>query len=162
MLAEAAKYYSASSDAAASDVGKAMSRDRSRGYAYEWAKRRAPKSRFPIYIYQFIHPHPGPTMARYGAFHTSEVPYVFRNLDAPRPWTDADRKISDDLSARWISFISGGAPDTPGAPKWPVYRTADPKLMMLGDEDKAEDLLSLDKRRMFDAIVEGGGKIARY
>ena len=162
MQAEAAKFWSASSDAEASQVGKMMSRDRSRGYAYEWAKRRAPKSRYPIYIYQFNHPQPGPTSARYGAFHTSEVPYVFRNLDAPRPWTDADRKISDDMSARWVNFISGRAPDAAGQPKWPAYRTADPKIMMLGDEDKAEELLTVDKRKLFDAVVDGGGKISRY
>jgi para-nitrobenzyl esterase len=101
-------------------------------------------------------------MARYGTFHTSEVPYVFHNLNAPRPFADKDRQIADDMSARWISFLSGGAPDAAGKPAWPAFKTADPKIMMLGDKETSSELLTPEKRRFFDAIVDGGGKIARY
>ena len=41
-------------------------------------------------------PAPRPDVAQYGAFHTSEVPYVLNTLEqSDRPFTDVDRKIAD-------------------------------------------------------------------
>jgi para-nitrobenzyl esterase len=162
MQAEAAKFWSAAADADAAKVGKSMARDRARGYVYEWARRRAKVSRSPIYLYTFDHPHPGPTSGRYGTFHTSEVPYVFQNLQAPRPWSDEDRRIAEDMSTRWINFISGRAPDAPGKPAWPAFRLTDPKIMMLGDKAGADDILPADKRVFMDALVDRAGKLSTY
>jgi para-nitrobenzyl esterase len=162
LQAEAAKFWTASSDADAAKEGKAMARDRARGYVYEWARRRAKVSRNPIYLYQFDHPHPGPTVGRYGTFHTSEVPYVFQDLQAPRPWADEDRKIAEEMSTRWINFVSGRAPNDPGKPAWPAFRPNDPKIMLLGDKVGAEDILSPDKCMFMDALVDKAGKLSTY
>ena len=43
---------------------------------------------------------PGPDAAKYGAFHTSEVPYVLNTLSmSDRPFTDVDCRIADTLSS---------------------------------------------------------------
>ena len=161
--AQAAKFYSATSDAEAGPMGKTLSRDRSQGYGDQWAKRRTPHSKYPLYLYHFDHPEPGPTQARYGTFHTAEIPYVFQNLDAPRPFTDEDHKVSDEMATRWVNFIKGGAPDAPGRPKWPAYSISAPKIMMLGDKVGGEALLTPEKRKLFDDMVDRGGRFtSRY
>ena len=51
--------------------------------------RRARK----VFTYFWDHPLPGPDVETYGAFHTSEVPYVMNTLAmSKRPFTDDDRR----------------------------------------------------------------------
>jgi para-nitrobenzyl esterase len=153
VAADAAKLYAANDSAQIQTVGKAMMRDRSRANAYQWAKRRAAATKNPIYVYYFDHPHPGPDVARFGTFHTSEVPYVFGNLSATRPFTAADRKVSDAMMTRWVNFIKGGAPNAPGQPAWPAFNAAKPMVMHLGDKEGPQPFTSADKLALSDALV---------
>ena len=69
----------------------------------------------PFYAYLFDHPHPGSESALYGAFHTSEVPYVFGVLDQQgRPFTADDRRISEEMQAYWLNFMRTGNPNGSG------------------------------------------------
>jgi para-nitrobenzyl esterase len=45
------------------------------------------------YLYYFSRIPPGPTSDQYGAYHASEIWYVFGNLEPSRPWEDVDRKL---------------------------------------------------------------------
>jgi para-nitrobenzyl esterase len=146
----AARLYPAATDAEARRMGVAMARENSRATLYEWARRRAPASRHPVYVYVFSHPMPGPDQARYGTFHSSEIPYVFGNLDAPRPFTAADRALSERMLARWVAFISGGTPNAPGLAAWKPFDAARPSLMMLGDREGAEPVLPAEKLTLAD------------
>ncbi len=67
-----------------------------------------------------------------GAFHASELFYVFDNLDAC-PWLidDADRALARLASSYWINFVKTGDPNGPGLPRWPSYRSAAELVMML-------------------------------
>jgi para-nitrobenzyl esterase len=163
LAGKAAGIYVASSDAEAADADKRLTRDRSLAWTYEWARRRSGVGRQPIYLYLFSHTEPGPAASRYGAFHTSEVPYVFRTLEAaPRPYADDDRRISERMSGRWLSFVRGLSPDLPGRPVWPAFHPQDPSIMVLGEDEQLAPLLSSDKRSLFDALAEGGGTLALY
>ena len=62
-----------------------------------------------MYTYFYTHPLPGPDVEKYGAFHTSEVPYVMNTLYASqRPFTETDHKIADRLSSYWANFAANG------------------------------------------------------
>jgi para-nitrobenzyl esterase len=148
--AAAARLYAASSDAEARNLGQVMARENTRATIYEWAKRRAPASRNPAYVYFFSHPLPGPDQARYGSFHSSEIPYVFGNLDAPRPFTAADRAISEHMASRWVAFIKSGSPNAPGLPIWSRFDPARPTVMMLGDKEVHEPFLPPAKIALAD------------
>jgi para-nitrobenzyl esterase len=70
-----------------------------------------------------------------GAFHSLEVPYLFRHLDVrPWPWEDHDRRLSEVISAYWLNFCRDGDPNGPGLPPWPAFDPAAPAVMHLGDE----------------------------
>ena len=86
------------------------------------------------YLYQFTHVPPGPRAADWGAYHASEISYVFGNLRNPAfKYTDADRRLSDEMSRYWVNFATSGDPNGAGLPKWTAYDpTAEPYLD-LGD-----------------------------
>jgi carboxylesterase type B len=67
-----------------------------------------------------------------GAFHASELFYVFDNLHVC-PWLidDADRALARLASSYWISFVKTGDPNGPGLPRWQSYRGAGAPVMML-------------------------------
>ena len=83
----------------------------------EAAARRTAKTK--AFTYLWDHAIPGPDAARYGAFHTSEVPYCMNTLDmSDRPFTDADHKIADMMSSYVANFVKTGDPNGKGLPRW--------------------------------------------
>ncbi len=86
------------------------------------------------FVYHWTHAPPGPDSARQGAFHMSEITYVFNSLDVnDRPWTDADRRIADLMSSYWANFAATGNPNGKGLPEWPAADAVSPVVMELGD-----------------------------
>ena len=100
---------------------------------YLWATRRANTAKTKTYTYFWTHALPGPEIAKYGAFHTSEVPYAFNTLyTSPRPYGDDDRRIAEAMSSYWANFVKTGDPNGKGLAKWtPV--SAEHETMELGD-----------------------------
>ena len=101
------KLYPAANDAQAGASQKAASRDQGRVSMYLWAVNRAKTAKTKLFTYCWDHAEPGQDSARYAAFHTSEVPYVFNTLNkSDRPWTAVDRKIAETMGAYWVNFMT--------------------------------------------------------
>ncbi len=100
---------------------------------YLWAKERSRTAKTKVYEYLWDHALPGPDAGRFGAFHTSEVPYVLNTLYmSDRPFTDADRKIAVMMSSYWANFASTADPNGAGLARWaPVNKN--PEIMEVGD-----------------------------
>lgn len=108
-------------------------RDRSRVSTFLWATAWAKTARSPVYTYHWTHAPPGPDAAERGAFHGSEINYVFNNLFATaRPWTDLDRRIAERVSGFVVNMAATGDPNGPGLPVWPEAEPAAPHTMLLG------------------------------
>jgi para-nitrobenzyl esterase len=113
------KLYPAKTDEEAAAAQAQSSRDQALVSMYLWAKERAGTAKTPAYTYLWEHTLPGPDAERFGAFHTSEVPYVLNTLYASdRPFTDADRKIAGMMSSYWANFAATGNPNGKGLPRW--------------------------------------------
>jgi len=128
------KLYPFSNQAEAGEAQKASARDQGLVSMYLWAAQRAKTAKTEAYTYYWTHTMPGPDAARYGAFHTSEVPYVFNTLNkSMRPWTEEDRRIAQMLGSYWVNFIATGNPNGAGLPVWPAFREDAAVTMEIGD-----------------------------
>ncbi len=135
------KVYKVQTDA---DVPRAVAdlqRDSSLGVQMSgWA--RAQKSPTWVWFFTRRQPYaPGVTFsdhdpATVGAYHTGDVPYWLRTLDAlnlfrtTRDWQATDRTLADRMSSMIVSFAKGDAP----AADWPQFTAKAPKVLELGEQ----------------------------
>jgi para-nitrobenzyl esterase len=125
---------------------KAAFRDSGLVSMYMWAASREKTVKNKAFTYYWTHAEPVPDSARYGAFHTSEVPYVFNTLNqSNRPWTDQDRKIADMLGAYWVNFMKTGDPNGKGLPQWAPFTSKSAVTMELGDKPGPRPVAEKDK-----------------
>lgn len=104
----------------------------------------------PAYLYLFNHPPPGRQSERYGAFHSSELVYVFGTLDSvDRPWQSEDRALSDLLTSYWTRFAATGDPNDPGLPSWPPYESPGRPVLEFraGAEPRTRTVLDEERRQ---------------
>ena len=150
------KLYPAASDEAARVSANASARDVARMTTYLWADARAKTAKSKTFTYFWDHTLPGPDAAQYGAFHTSEVPYVMNALSqSDRPFTADDRKIADTLSSYWVNFVTSGDPNGRGLPRWPSVADAPDQTMNVGDTFAPIALTgSADKRQLLQGLLQ--------
>jgi para-nitrobenzyl esterase len=127
------KLYPFQTDEEARLVQNESARDQARVSMYLWALNRAKTARTRAYTYFWNHALPGPDVEKYGAFHTSEVPYVFSSLAmSDRPFDMTDRRIADMMSSYWVHFAASGNPNGKGLPTWPSVSQKPETTMELG------------------------------
>jgi para-nitrobenzyl esterase len=128
------KIYPASNDAEVRSSMLAAFRDERFSWQMRtWARLASTKGSSKAYLYFFKRVPPGPQANVYGAFHASEIAYVFGNLAPSRPWEEADRKLSAAMQQYWINFATSGDPNGKGLPKWPAYDKSRDEHMEFGD-----------------------------
>jgi para-nitrobenzyl esterase len=143
----------------AADKSGFTARERGLGALYAWGRDWLAHSKQPVYVYMFAHIEPGPDSARYAAFHSSELPYVFRTLDKSpeRHFTAADRTLATVVSAYWVNFAKTGDPNGKGLSSWPRFAASDPRIMRLDVNSTAQPLLPAPKlQAMRDYLAHGG------
>jgi para-nitrobenzyl esterase len=139
----------------------ALARDRGLAALYFWARQRT--TRYPIYAYLWTHAEPGPDSERYGAFHSSEIPYVFDTLDtSTRPFEKADRNLAEELSAYWVNYVKTGDPNGKRLATWPKLTADDKQILELGDRTRDRPILPPRELDMFERYVKGGGEVALF
>jgi para-nitrobenzyl esterase len=128
------KLYPAATDEQAQTAQRDSTRDQALVAMYLWAKVRSKTAKTKVYEYLWDHALPGPAAAKYGAFHSSEIPYVMNTLDnSKRPFTDEDRRIAAMMSSYWANFAATGDPNGSGLPLWPALGEK-PEIMEVGDK----------------------------
>ena len=91
----------------------------------------------PAYAYQFARrlPDDGRPGILHGAFHSSELWYMFKSLRLSwRPFTEGDYALAEEMISAWTSFAATGKPSE----KWTPCTAEDPSFMVfkLGEDDK--------------------------
>jgi para-nitrobenzyl esterase len=155
--------YPAATDAERVEVGRIMGQDRGLWSLWLWSQDRLTKGRSPVYAYMFNHVQPGRHANRFRVFHTSEVPYVFANLDAPqRNFTERDREVSDIISSFWVNFVKSGNPNNDHLPNWPRLQLNNPQILVIGDEVSPRSMLNAEKRALYDEYSASGGVLSAF
>jgi para-nitrobenzyl esterase len=127
------KLYPVASDSDVPAAKRASQIDQSRIAMDLWCAGQMKRSG-TVYTYYFDHPIPWPAHPEFGAFHSSEVPYIFETLNRlDRPWTDVDWGLSAAMSSYWSNFATTGDPNARGLPGWPAYAPNAHSTMELGD-----------------------------
>jgi para-nitrobenzyl esterase len=125
-------------------------RDRDRVSMYLWATERLEHHKGPVYTYFFDRAIPWPQHPEFGAFHSGELPYFFRNLNAlDRPWEPVDHKVSDIASSYLKAFARKGDPNASGLPHWPAVSTYKPSTMKIGTEIRPMPLANETRYRFW-------------
>ncbi|HLK67443.1 MAG TPA: carboxylesterase family protein [Bryobacteraceae bacterium] len=128
------KLYPAATDEEAGASTNASSVDSMRASMYLWTVHRGKTAKTKAFTYFWEHTMPGPDADKYGAFHTSEVPYVMNALAmSDRPFTSDDHKIAGEISDYWANFIRTGDPNGKGLPHWPSTTEKPGTTMEVGD-----------------------------
>jgi para-nitrobenzyl esterase len=171
------KVYPASTDEEAYDAQAHSMRDRTFGWEMRtWARMETKTGKNKVFMYYFSHVPPPPQRVK-GAYHGSEIAYVFGNLivapfatppnNATPAYTDYDRKLADEMSSYWVNFATAGDPNGKNLPKWPAFKVAKNEVVMsLGDtvevkpvpNKAALDFLdtAIEKQRLKPAAGGGG------
>ena len=128
----------------------AAARDAIYGWSAERLVAKQAGRDVPAYLYYFDHSYPASDALELGAFHASEVPYMFgaAGTDAmlparwPRPPVDAaERRLSDAMLGYWTSFAKRGYPSAPGEQIWRPYGEGRAYMAFRGRPVASADLL---------------------
>jgi para-nitrobenzyl esterase len=95
---------------------------RSGVYGYEFADEHAPNDFGVTFTFPL------------GAAHSTELQYVFGKIpfaDATPPFTPAQFALSAQMMGYWTRFAATGNPNGGGAPHWPRFRPASPRIQGL-------------------------------
>lgn len=119
--------------AAPFDLWSAIMSASTRQAAVTQAERHVALGAAPAYLYWFTWRTPM-LDGRPGAFHSSEIPFVFDNVDRCENYTggvpEASR-LSAQISQAWINFARYGDPYHDDLPVWPPYKPATGSTMIL-------------------------------
>jgi para-nitrobenzyl esterase len=104
-----------------------------------WARMATETGHRRAYRYYFSRVPPG-SGERLGAFHGSELAYVFENFPYRISYQGADKQLGEFISGYWANFARTGdpnaTPDPKGAnvPTWPIYSPTKDNVLELGDQ----------------------------
>lgn len=123
-----------------------------------------------VFYYRWSHESPIPTDFEVvegtpGAFHTSEVAYLFRHIWVwPWNWTESDRAISETASNAWLRFARTGDPNGEELPEWPAFNPGAPRVMDFAERaamGEVPDRARLEFLDDYYARLRTGGAVGR-
>lgn len=164
------RLYPVTGEAGVGEVGAQAARDGGMATSIRsWAVGQRQKGHAPVYIYMYAHAHPYAPGVRFadldpataGAYHTSEVPYflltqdVYNRFRQTRSWTEADRRLAEQMSDVLVAFARTGQPRTNALKLQPF----DAKEVVTILDTEIETFRFDPKRMQFFATVEAPGAV---
>lgn len=104
------------------------------------------------WVYYFTRQRPGPGGEKLGAYHGTEIPYVFDMHDDWLPTEAVDHALTDVVMDYWVQFARTGDPNLPGRAEWPLHSDENPMVMELGDNIAA---MEAHDARLCDLLSPG-------
>lgn len=112
----------------------------------------------PVYTYRFGYVPDYLRTAQPGAFHASELPFVFDTVEARHgeKTSEGDRAAARLIHDYWVNFAKSGIPSSTGGGAWSPYDPAADNIMIF-DEDGARQEADPIRARLdfIEAFVTG-------
>ena len=126
--------YPATTDDQASAAHFASFRDAAFGWDMRiWARLETETGHRRAYRYYFSRVPPGPG-SRLGAFHGSDLAYVFENYPFRIFYQDWDKQLGETIEDYWVNFARTADPNGAGLPAWPIYDPTRDDVIEFGDQ----------------------------
>lgn len=133
--------------------------------------RAASKANSKSYQYQFTRINGVGRHLTWGAYHASEIPYIFETLpDSPYAtgpiilgdfsvdadsYNEQDARLSQAMSAAWVAFAKTGSPNGPGLTHWPAFTSGKEAYLEFGDQVVAKEGLHRNQLDFLANFNEG-------
>jgi para-nitrobenzyl esterase len=138
-----------------------LARDAAFGWhTWIWARLQSQTGKSKVFYYYFDqhpdYPEDSPR-AGYGSPHGTEIPYVFKHLNASNPMMGnrqikkADEDISEAMATYWTNFAKYGDPNGEGVPVWPAFSDANPVVMYFNQTPHTGPVPSAESLKVLDA-----------
>jgi para-nitrobenzyl esterase len=149
--------YPHTTDEGAKQARLGLERDLRFGWdMWAWARLQATTGQKSVYYYLFQQQPPFPVGSLYegwGASHFAELWYVFDHLDQePWRWSNADRRVAEEMSSYWVNFAKSGNPNGPDLPQWPAFTNTESKVQYLGDPITVGGVANIGGLTVFDSV----------
>ena len=105
------------------------------------------------YLYFFSRKPAGRAGEILGAFHASEISYVF-GVSALGTLTDDDRRMSDTMMDYWVQFARTGDPNGTGKPNWKPFDVEQDRYMEFGKVAAMTDVSRMEKYALLEAFFD--------
>lgn len=108
----------------------------------------------PTWVYRFDLPW-SEDGGKWGAPHTVDIGYVFRNFDKPGAMPGeaaAARRISDEISTAFVALARAGTPLHSGIADWPQYRIPARNTLVFGDRTQVQSDPRGAERKLFSKV----------
>jgi para-nitrobenzyl esterase len=162
--------YPASTDAEAYAAAAKSSGDLVFLYGTRSVLRADAKVNPNTFQYQFTRINGVGRQIHWGAFHASEIPYVWETLPDsvygtkvaifgdfsinPDTYNDQDKRLSQAMSAAWVAFAKTGSPNGPELAHWPAFTDWE-SYMEFGDQIAAKQSLRKAQVDFMSDFTEG-------
>jgi para-nitrobenzyl esterase len=105
------------------------------------------------WLYHFTHARSDFLGKKFGAWHGSEIRFVFNSLDRGNTRvTEADRELAKIISGCWVRFAATGSPNGFGLPKWPSYDSVKKPYLEFGDSIEVKQGLNEVSCNLFEKV----------
>lgn len=158
-IQELKKLYDVADDQSATAARVGFTRDGFFGMDTWNAAALQTKAGQPTYLYYWDQPSPfwsgqsfqeNSPASMLGAYHGSQVPYLFGTLDLlDREFTDTDRHLSDLWQGYVANFVKTGNPNGKGLPSWPKFENTSELVLDLGPDVKETILPNKSQMEFF-------------
>jgi len=162
--------YPAATDAEAHPAAAQSSGDLLFLYGTRSVLRAASKVEPNTFQYQFTRVNGVGRQIHWGAFHASEISYIWQTLPDsvygtqasfigdfavnPDTYNEQDRKLSEAMSGAWVAFAKTGSPNGPALAHWPPFAGKE-SYMEFGDQIAARESLRKTQIDFMSEFTEG-------
>lgn len=109
-----------------------------------------------VHHYRFRAVLPEDVRHGYGAYHTSDIVYLFQHMDGTAfEATEADRHTQAAMRRYWSRFAATGDPGGGDDPTWPAYDVTNERTLILQAEPSVETDVKKDDCDFWESLIGG-------